>query len=142
MSCHTSGLPYVARTRLHMSTSLRFVFLLLLLCLLTLPGCKKHEAVQFLLTQEDVLADESTKRGIIYAKDGADGPYAAGSTTQGNVNTAGFILAGHGKGQTKLAWPATKGYFYEGTAYLNEADGAYIVLRKVPVTEGDKAEEK
>ena len=81
---------------------------------------------------EDILTVEKSRRGSIYAQDGAPGPYKQAGSVIGNINTAGHIAAGEGGGRTKISWPATEGYFYEGTAYLNAANGAFVVVRKVP----------
>ena len=109
---------------------------LCMLALLAIFGCEdrktKNREVTFNMPLQDVLSYEKTRRGVIFAQGGASGPYKEGGSIVGNVNTAGAIWAGEGVGHTKISWPATEGYFYEGTAYLNAANGAYIVVRKVP----------
>lgn len=99
--------------------------------LLAIAGCGNSEA-KFNKSLEEVLAIEKSRRGIIFAQDGAPGPYKEAGSAVGNVNTAGHIAAGEGIGRARISWPATEGYFYEGTAYLNAANGAFIVVRKVP----------
>lgn len=102
-----------------------------LLTLLALAGCSDQSA-KFDKSLEDILAIEKKRRGVIFAHEGAPGPYREAGGTTGNVNSAGAIQAGEGAGRTKISWPATEGYFYEGTAYLNASNGAYLIVRKIP----------
>lgn len=102
-----------------------------LLSMLALIGCSDQTA-KFDKSLEDILSIEKKRRGVIFAHEGAPGPYREAGGTTGNVNSAGSIQAGEGAGRTKITWPATEGHFYEGTAYLNASNGAYLVVRKIP----------
>jgi hypothetical protein len=107
-----------------------FLLLLLTASAVALAGCKDRQS-EYTMSQADVLAREESLRGYIFEKKGVPGPYKVGRGTIGNIGTAGGITAGQGSGQTKVSWPATKGYSFEAQSYLNAEGGAFIVVRKV-----------
>ena len=108
-----------------------FFLILSIFALLAIAACGNPKA-PFNKSLDDILTVEKSRRGSIFAQDGAPGPYKQGGSVIGNINTVGHIAAGEGKERTKISWPATEGYFYEGTAYLNAGSGAFVVVRKVP----------
>jgi hypothetical protein len=103
-----------------------------LLAFLVIVSCKNRNAEFFTKSLDDIVAIEKNRRGTIFAQNGASGPYQYAGTTTGNVNSAGHIAAGKGSQRIQISWPATEGFFYEGSAYQNVDGGAYLFVRKVP----------
>src|SRR5688572_3187151 len=107
--------------------------LILIIALTTLPGCGR-KAPDFKLSLDDVLSREANRRGSIFAHMGDAGPYREESGSVGGKQFAGHFEAGREHNRIKIPFPATDGYFYEATSYVNADGGAYLVVRKVPVS--------
>ncbi|HEY5792451.1 MAG TPA: hypothetical protein VIS74_04080 [Chthoniobacterales bacterium] len=99
-------------------------------CLL---GCSRP-ANEYSLSRQAVLSQESSLRGEIYIQEGANGPYQVGPGFVGTIGSAGSITVPADQGPKKFSYPATPGYFFEGTAYLNKDRKAFVVIRRVPAS--------
>ena len=97
-------------------------------------SCKDSPGQQagFTLSREDISETHSKMRGVIYKLEGSAGMYREESTLIDIPNAAGSVRAGEGEGQITESWPATPGFYYEGTAYTNKDHQGLIVIRKVP----------
>jgi len=106
----------------------------LYLCIaMILAGCEAKGP--YPLTFEKILAQQRALPGEIYLVQGSKfGLFKEGAGAVGNENTSGSLrnMDGYEGSQPPAKWPATPGYYYEATSYVNELSETLYVVRKIP----------
>ena len=95
-------------------------------------GCQRPQ--RFDRTQTEIVDYAKRLPGEIYISRGGAGPYNEGPSAVGNDNEEGSFYATTKQGrQPEVSWPATPGFYYEASSYINQAGEAFYLVRKIPV---------
>jgi hypothetical protein len=112
--------------------------------IISLASCHQPEVPEvYSLSKADILDSQSKMRGVIFRQIGADGPYMDCGTFGGTIGDAGSSWVGEGSKRVSVSWPATPGYYYESTTYMNAKREGFMVVRKISELEAiqSKAEQ-
>jgi len=112
--------------------SVRNMYAFLCLCaVILLVGCEPKGF--YPLTIETILAKQKEAPGEIFLVEGSRfGCFKEGPGAVGNVDTSGSLTAKTKYGdQRSVKWPATPGYYYEASSYINELEECLYVVRKI-----------
>jgi len=105
--------------------------LILFFVVIALVGCEPKGFFPY--TFEKIEAREKAARGEIFLVQGQRwGMFKEGPVAVGNVNAEGSLRVETKYGGPGVVnWPATPGYYYEASSYVNELEECLLVVRKV-----------
>ena len=113
---------------------------ILILLGLGIAGCFSRPS--FTLTKEEILERAKSMPGEVYYSEGADGPYYEGIKFIGNMNTeGGFRLTTAASDQPEVSWPKDPDSFFEVSTFVNRSDEVFYLIRRVPNSERNTAEQ-